>query len=98
MFRSSIKKRLAATAKEMAALREDIGVLDEQLQQAADEAEDLRLRSIVSETPQAAKEHGDAEKWAATIRSDRERKASRLAELEQKQDELLDELVASQQS
>ncbi len=95
MFRSSIKKRLASVSKEVSTLRSEIGVLDEQLQQVVDEAEDLRLRSIVSETPQAAKEHRDATKWVASVQRDREMKVTKLGQLELKQDKLLDQLMDS---
>lgn len=90
---SSIKKRLTSISSEMSSLRDEIRVLDEQLTQVVDETEDLRLRSIVSETPQAAKVHRDSAKWADSVRRDRESKVHRLSQLERKQDELLDQLT-----
>ncbi len=93
MFRSSIEKRLTSVATELRSIREELGVLDEQLQQVSDEAEDTRLRALVSETPLAAQEHREAAKAAAALNRERDAKLARLAKLERKQDELLDRLT-----
>ena len=55
-----------------------------------DIADDLRLRSLVSETPLAAQEH--ATRSATSTRAQRARNAlvETIAELERTQDELLD--------
>ena len=93
MFRSSIEKKLTAVSRELRSLREELGVLDEQLIQVSDEAEDSRLRALVSETPLAAQEQRETAKAVAAVRRDREAKLNRLAKLERKQDELLDQLT-----
>lgn len=98
MFRSSIEKKLVSIGGEMRALREELVVLDEQLLQVSDEAEDLRLRAMVSETPMAAAEHREAAKAVAVIRKDRQAALDKLAALERKQDELLDRLSSSGRS
>ena len=94
MFRSSIEKRLTAVSRELRLLREELGVLDEQLLQVSDEAEDARLRSLVSETPLAAADHREASKSVSAVRRDREAKLKRLAKLERKQADLLDTFSA----
>ena len=88
MFRSSIERELQA-------LREELGVVEEQLIQVADEAEDSRLRSMVSETPLASHEHRESAKAAAAVRRDRDAKRRRHEKLERKQDHLLDRLTES---
>lgn len=95
MFRSSIEKKLSAVARELKTLREELGVVEEQLIQVSDEAEDSRLRSLVSETPLAAHEQRETAKAVAAVKRDREAKLKRLQSLEQKQDALLDQLTAS---
>ena len=95
MFRSSIEKKLTALSRELQALREELGVVEEQLIQVADEAEDSRLRSMVSETPLASHEHRESAKAAAAVRRDRDAKRRRLEKLERKQDHLLDRLTES---
>lgn len=93
MFRSSIEKRLTAVSRELVRLREELGVVEEQLIQVSDEAEDSRLRAMVSETPLAAQEQRESAKAVAAVRRDREAKLKRLRHLEQKQDALLDQLT-----
>lgn len=93
MFRSSIEKKLVALSRELKVLRVELGVVEEQLIQVSDEAEGSRLRSLVSETPQAVHEEREAAKAVAAVRRDREAKLRRLRRLEQKQDDLLDRLT-----
>ncbi|MFW2380423.1 MAG: hypothetical protein ACN4GZ_01605 [Acidimicrobiales bacterium] len=73
-------------------LRNELRVIDEQLLHFADEADDARLRSLVSETPLAGREHRDASRTVAALQKDRSVKLDRMAKLEEKQDSLLDEL------
>ncbi|MGB5757666.1 MAG: hypothetical protein WBM50_12195 [Acidimicrobiales bacterium] len=93
MFRSSIEKKLTAVSSELRTLRDELGILEEQLIQVSDEAEDLRLRSLVSETPLAVQEQRESAKAVAAVKRDRESKLKRLQKLERKQDELLDQLT-----
>ena len=93
MFRSSIEKKLLGISRELQTLRAELGVVEEQLIQVTDEAEDTRLRSLVSETPLAVHEEREAAKAAAAVRRDRDAKLKRLQKLEHKQDALLDRLT-----
>ena len=74
-------------------------IADEQLAHLADEADDARLRALVSETPLAEREHREAApprrvRCAATGPS----VAAEIAQLEHTQDELLDRLLAERLS
>ncbi len=93
MFRPSIEKKLTSVSGELRKLRDDLRVIDEQLLQVRDEAEDSRLRSLVSETPLASAEHRDAAKAVGALRRDREAMVRRMQKLEVLQDELLDQLT-----
>jgi hypothetical protein len=93
VFRSSIEEKLTAVSRELRTLREELGVLEEQLIQVSDEAEDSRLRALVSETPLAAQEQRETAKAVAAIKRDRDGKLKRLQKLERKQDDLLDRLT-----
>lgn len=93
MFRSSIEQKLTAISRELRTLREELGVIEEQLIQVGDEAEDSRLRALVSETPLAAQEQRETAKAVAAIRRDRDGKLKRVQKLERKQDDLLDRLT-----
>ncbi len=92
MSRSSIEKKLSAVSEELVGLRRELSVLDEQLQHFVDEADEARLRSLVSETPADVRDHREAAKAVEGVRRDREARMKRLAKLESKQDALLDEL------
>lgn len=93
MFRSSIEKKLTSVSNELKTLRHELGVVEEQLVQVSDEAEDCRLRALVSETPLAAEEQRETAKAVAAVKRDREAKLKRLHKLETKQDDLLDQLT-----
>ncbi len=93
MFRSSIEQKLTAISRELRTLREELGVIEEQLIQVGDEAEDSRLRALVSETPLAAHEQRETAKAVAAIKRDRDGKLKRMQKLERKQDDLLDRLT-----
>jgi len=58
-----------------------------------DAADDTRLRSLVSETPIAAHEHSDAQRHADAANRARAALVETIAGLEQRQDELLGQLV-----
>ncbi len=92
MFQSSIERRLRNVSTQISGLRSEIDVIDEQLSHFSDEADDLRLRAMVSETPLATREHRDASRTVTALRKDRDVKVDRLVKMEAKQDELLDEL------
>jgi len=94
MARSHVERRLRDVADRLKRLREELAVSDEQLAQLADEADDARLRSLVSETPSAAREHGEAEGHASAMRRHRDAVVDEITRLERAQDELLDAFQA----
>jgi hypothetical protein len=96
MSRARLERRLADNADRQRALREELRVADEQLEHLASEADDARLRSLVSETPIAGREHREAQRHADAMQRHRAELATAIADLEQAQDELLDQLVAEQ--
>ena len=67
--------------------------IDEQLAQLADEADDSRIRSLVSETPLADHEFREARRHADAMSARRQEVVETIARLEQRQDELLDQLT-----
>ena len=70
-------------------------MIDEQLIQFTDDAEEMSLRALMSETPQASYESNEARKHADAMRKHRAHVADEIAELEQRQDRLLDQLTGS---
>jgi uncharacterized protein (DUF3084 family) len=93
MSRSLVERRLTEISEQLKALRLELSVADEQLGHFADEADDARLRALVSETPLAQQEHREAQKHADAMRAHRAQVQSEIERLELAQDELLDRLL-----
>jgi chromosome segregation ATPase len=88
-----LERRLADLGTRLRRLREDLAVADEQLAHFAQEADEARLRMLVSETPLAEREHRDAQKHADVVQRHRESLSAEIAKLETTQDDLLDQLI-----
>jgi flagellar biosynthesis chaperone FliJ len=92
MTRARVERRLREVAVQLRGLRQELAVTDEQLAQLADEADDARLRSLVSETPLAEREHREAARHAEAMVRHRTDVVADIERLERQQDELLDRL------
>ena len=89
-----MERKLRDVSGQLTKLREELTVTDDQLLHVAEEADETRLRSLVSETPLADQENRAAQKHADVLRRQRTRVADEIARLEAEQDELLDRLTA----
>jgi DNA-binding transcriptional MerR regulator len=94
MARILVERRLRDVGARLKRLREELEVTDEQLVQLAEEADDARIRSLVSETPTSAREHHEAAGHADAMRRHRQDVVEEIARLEKTQDELLDRFQA----
>ncbi len=88
-----LERRLTDVAHRLKQLGEDLRIADEQLRHLAEEADEARLRAIVSETPLAQRDHRDAQRHADAMSRHRQELATEIARLERTQDELLDRLL-----
>lgn len=95
MGRDRIEHRLRDVGRRLSGLREDLRITEEQLAPLAGEAEDSRIRVLVSETPLAEREHREAGRHAERLQRHRDDLLERIARLESDQDSLLDQLVES---
>jgi len=91
-----IERRLTDAHERLVRARSELAVLDEQLVVVTEIADDTRLRALVAETPVAAKEHDEASRHAAALLRTREALVKQIAELEQRQDDLLGRLAIGQ--
>jgi uncharacterized protein (DUF3084 family) len=98
MSTSLTERRLGDVSARLKRLREELSVADEQLGQLAEEAEDARVRSLVSETPMAVREHREAAKHADAMSKHRAKVVEQIAELEAEQDRLLDRFMAERRA
>ncbi|MDG2351338.1 MAG: hypothetical protein P8L35_00805 [Acidimicrobiales bacterium] len=92
MFRKSLEKRLLEISRRIKKEKEDLLVAEEQLTSLIDDADEARIRSLVSETAisdndrrDSARQSENMEKYCQKIRNEIQR-------LEEIQDELLDKL------
>jgi hypothetical protein len=92
--RKLVERRLIEVSGRLKHLQEELRVVDEQLEHFDDEAEDARIRALVSETPVAERELREARKHAEAMRRHRADVALEIAKLERSQDELLDRLAS----
>ena len=90
-----VERRLSQVAVRLKSLRDELAMIDEQLDHLATDADDQAIRALVSETPGAAFDANDARKHADAMARARDHIASTIAEIEKRQDELLDKLTAS---
>ena len=92
MFRKSLEKRLLEISRRIKKEKEDLLVAEEQLISLIDDADEARIRSLVSETAisdndrrDSARQSQNMEKYCQKIRNEIQR-------LEEIQDGLLDKL------
>jgi hypothetical protein len=88
-----VERRLSQNATRLKSLRTELAQIDEQLAVFADDADDTAIRALVSETPGAAQEANEARKHADAMARHRLKVVESIAELERRQDELLDKLT-----
>lgn len=94
MSRSLLERRLGEVAGRLRELRQELVVTDEQLQHLAEQADEARVRALVSETPVAERELTEARRHADAMSRHRADVAESISRLEQTQDDLLDRLAA----
>ena len=93
MRRATIERRLSDAHQRLVRAREELAVVDEQLLVVDEEADDIRVRALVTDSPATAKEHAEARRHAAVMHETRDGLVKQIADLERRQAELLDQLV-----
>jgi predicted nucleic acid-binding Zn-ribbon protein len=93
MHRLIVERRLKDAHQRLKRARTELAVLDEQLMVVNEIADDTRLRALVAETPVASREHDEASRHASAMLQTRQALVEQIADLERRQDELLDRLV-----
>jgi hypothetical protein len=93
MHRNTLERRLSDAHDRLVRARAELAVLDEQLVVINEIADDTRMRALVSETPGASREYDEAHRHAVATLQTRAALADQVAELQRRQDELIDRLV-----
>jgi hypothetical protein len=94
MPRTLLERRLIDVSDRLKRLRAELAVADEQCAFFEAEAEDARLRSLVSETPVADAEAREVRRHADAQTRQRDTLRRAVCELESEQDALLDRMAA----
>jgi hypothetical protein len=92
MSQSILERRLVDVSDRLKRMRAELDVSEEQLGVLEQEAEDVRLRALVAETPLADVEARDARRHADVLARHRDATRATVRELEQEQDRLLDQI------
>jgi hypothetical protein len=95
MNKSMIERKLTEVGDDLKKTREELRISTEQFDHFANEAEEARIRAMVSETPIAEQEFQEASRHAETMRRHHDELIGRISELEAKQDSLLDQMMGS---
>jgi hypothetical protein len=94
MTRSLLQRRLIDVNDRLKRLRSERSVVAEQLAFFEEEAEDKRLRALVSETPLAEAEAREVRRHADALGRQRDALQRAITDLEREQDALLDRMAA----
>src|SRR6478672_4106932 len=93
MAKSLLERRLIDVSDRLKRLRAEFSVAEEQCAFLTAEADDARLRSLVSETPLAEAEAHEMQRHADAQARQRDALRRSIAELERDQDALLDRIA-----
>jgi len=95
---SLLRRRLVDVSERIKRMRADLAVAQEQLAYLEEEAEEARLRALVSETPLADAEARDARRHADALARQRDALDRAVSGLVREQDDLLDRMAAEMAS
>ena len=87
-----LQRRLAQTSARIRELEEELRIVEDQKSQLVDDADELSLRALVSETPAAEYEYRQAKKHADVLVMRHLDMKNELAELHQRVNDLLDRM------
>ncbi len=93
MAKTLLERRLIDVSDRIKRLRAELAVAEEQCAFLTAEAEDARLRSLVSETPLAEAEAHESRRHADAQSRQRDALRRSIGELEREQDALLDQMA-----
>ncbi len=94
MATTMLQRRLVDVSERLKRLRAELLVTEEQVVFLDGEAEEFRMRALVSETPLADAEARDAHQQADTMSRYRDGLMLQIGRLQREQDELLDRIAA----
>ena len=94
MGRWLTERRLSNVASRLKSLRAELAIIDEQLLYLGDDADDQAIRALVAETAGSSFEARAAQGSYENMSRHRGRVVEEIAQLEVRQDELLDQMTS----
>ena len=91
--RRRTERQLFEVNERLLKARAELEVIDAQLAELSDQADEAKIRAVVAETPLAEQEWSEAHRHAEQMAKTREAARRKIAELERTQDELIGKLV-----
>jgi flagellar biosynthesis chaperone FliJ len=88
------ERRLFDINERLQKLRTELGVIEEQLVELADQAEEAKVRAVVAETAFANQQWDEARRHAEQLAHARDNLRHEISKLEKTQDELIEKLVS----
>jgi hypothetical protein len=88
-----VERRLTKIGTRLKSLRSELAIIDEQLLYLADDADDHAIRAMVAETASSSFEARSAQGNFENMSKHRIKVVAEIAELEARQDELLDQML-----
>ena len=88
-----VERRLSKVGFRLKTLRSELAVVDEQLLYLGEDADDQAIRAMVAETASSSFEARSAQGNLANMTKHRAKVVEEIAELEERQDQLLDQLT-----
>ncbi|NNN04235.1 MAG: hypothetical protein HKL87_09600 [Acidimicrobiaceae bacterium] len=89
----SSSRHLQGVQRRLEAARESQRVLEEQVQTWNEALDDMRIRTLVSETPQLQADYNELSKHVVAARAELQRRSAEVSSLVRERDELLREWV-----
>lgn len=93
MRRAVVERRLSQVHGRLRKARQELAVVDEHLAALAEDADEARIRSLVSETPLAERELEAAERHVEAMVRSRQAVLTSIGDLERAEDQLLGRLT-----
>lgn len=88
-----VERRLSKVGFRLKTLRSELAVVDEQLLYLSEDADDQAIRAMVAETASSSFEARSAQGNLVNMTKHRAKVVEEIAELEERQDQLLDQLT-----
>tara|TARA_Y100000748_G_C15226784_1_gene383462 strand:- start:248 stop:553 length:306 start_codon:yes stop_codon:yes gene_type:complete len=90
------ERQLKEVGKRISRYKDDLAIADEQLSHLQNEAEDVRMKSLVSETAIADRERREVDQQVESMNRHHQYLVAEIKDLEERQDQLLEKIFKAE--